>query len=335
MSKFKTLVNTNIDLVNDPFIKESKEILSINNPKLKGSYVKYGKEKSCDLDMEEKINISNLNHRNELLKKLLDKLVLNKKKIKIILLIFYFDDFRIKNILNSLGYITGLLEIKDCNLNFEIDKSLPSKVKEKITKRTNKLKKELNISNYIKLYRYLYRLNNQSWKLSEFINGEKNINGQNIVLNELNFTDLYIEIILDNFRVSNYISFNNKSKNKAPFYSSELNDLINNKEIFYYIVLKKIQVFLKWAYFNRIFKEKYIIGNVANTYNEIYDFREKIGNKYYHLCMLDNSLLIKKEDTIKKKYKVEFDKINIMSKDLYDKINKLYNNYFNLYLRFN
>ena len=292
MSKFKTLVNTNIDLVNDPFIKESKEILSINNPKLKGSYVKYGKEKSCDLDMEEKINTSNLNHRNELLKKLLDKLVLNKKKIKIILLIFYFDDFRIKNILNSLGYITGLLEIKDCNLNFEIDKSLPSKVKEKITKRTNKLKKELNITNYIKLYRYLYRLNNQSWKLSEFINGEKNINGQNIILDELNFTDVYIVILLDNFRVSNYISFNNKSKNKAPYYSSELNDLINNKEIFYYIILKKIQVFLKWAYFNRIFKEKYIIGNVANTYNEIYDFREKIGNKYYQLCMLDNSLVI-------------------------------------------
>jgi hypothetical protein len=332
MTKFKTLVNTNIDLVNDPFIKKSKEILSIFNPKLEGSYIKYGKEKSCDLDMKENLNANN---RNELLKKLLDKLINYQKKIKIILIKFYFDDIRIKNILNSIGYLNGLLEIKDCNLDFEIDKTLPSKIKDKIIKRTNKLKNKLNITNYLKLYRYLHKLNIQSWKLSEFINGEKNINGRLIKLYDTNFTDMYIEVLIDDYRVSNYISFNKENKTKSPYYTSEIDDLINNKEIFYYYILKKIQVFLKWAYFNRIFKEKYLIDNVADTYNEIYDFREEIGNKYYKLCMLGNLLLINKEDKLKDKYKIEFDKINTLSKNLYDKISKHYSKYLNLYLRFN
>jgi hypothetical protein len=93
---------------------------------------------------------------------------------------------------------------------------------------------------------------------------------------------------------------------------------------------------VKWGYFNRIFKEKYLINKTIDTYNEIYDFRENIGDKYFKLCSIDNHLSLEKEnkDLLKKKYKNQFTEINNSSKELYDKINKLYGKYLNLYLRF-
>lgn len=342
MNKFKKLNNKNIDITNDSFIKLSKEILSINNPKINGSYIKYGKDKACDLDMYENIKIKNTNDRNNILKILLNKLIINEKKIKLVRLCFYFNDNRIKNILNQLGYISGTFEIINYDLNFIIYDTLPLKIKDKLKKLKNILTNDFNIDNYIKLHYYLYKLNNTSWKLSEFIKGEKNINGINMQLYDTEFNSVYIELIYDNYKITNYITFINDNINndirkiKNNYYSADFDDLIKNKKIFYYIVLKKYQVFLKWAYFNRIFKEKYLINKTIDTYNEIYDFRENIGDKYFKLCSIDNQLSLEKEnkDLLKKKYKNQFTEINNSSKELYDKINKLYGKYLNLYLRF-
>lgn len=338
MNKFKTLINKNIDIINDPFIKISKEILSIYNPLIHGSYIKYGKDKACDLDMYENIKIKDINNRNNILKILLNKLITNKKKIKLIRLCFYFNDNRIKNIINHLGYISGTFKIVDCNLNFIINDTIPLKIKEKIKKLRDKLKINFDIDNYIKLHSYLHKLNNTSWRLSEFIKGEKIINGINIKLYELNFDTLYIELLYNNYKISNHITFisDNIRKIKNTYYSAEFNDLINNKKLFYYFVLKKIQVFLKWGYFNKIFKEIKLIEKTSDIYNEIYDFRENIGNKYFELCSIDNQRLLKKgnEELLKKEYKKLFKKINKSSKELYDKINKSYEIYLDLYVRF-
>lgn len=339
MNRFKSLSNKNIDVINDSFIKISKEILSINNPILNGSYIKYGKDKACDLDMYENIKIRNLTNRNDILQILLNKLIKNKKKTKLIRLCFYFNDNRIKNILDKLGYISGTFEIINCNLNFNIDNTLPQKIKDKINTLKNKLQLNFNIRNYIKLYRYLYKLNNVSWKLSEFIKGYKIVNGSNIKLYDTKFKNVYIELLYDNYKITNYISFiNNDDKNdntKPSYYSADLYDLINNKKIFYYVVLKKIQVFLKWGYFNKIFKERELINKTVDFYNEIYDFRENIGNKYFELCLLDNQILLTKYNSkLKENYKKKFKKINKLSKKIYTNINELYAKYLNLFLRF-
>lgn len=342
MNKFKTLINKNIDILNDSFIKISKEILSINKPIINGSYIKYGKDKACDLDMYENIKIININNRNDILKILLDKLIINEKKIKLVRLCFYFNDDRIKNILNQLGYISGTFQIINCNLNFLIDDTLPLEIKNKINKLKNKLSIAFNIDNYIKLHNYLCKLNNTSWKLSEFKKGEKNINGIDIKLYETKFNNVYIELIYDNYKITNYITFINDNSNndirkiKTNYYSADFYDLINNKKIFYYIVLKKFQVFLKWGYFNKIFRERDLINMTIDMYNEIYEFRENIGDKYYKLCSIDNQLVLEKEnkDLLKKKYKKQLKKINKSSKELYDKVNKLYAKYLNSYLRF-
>ena len=67
-NKFKSLTNNKIDLSGDELVIKSKNILGVKNPKLVGSYIKYGKDKSCDLDMHEKLNIFGKNERNETLK---------------------------------------------------------------------------------------------------------------------------------------------------------------------------------------------------------------------------------------------------------------------------
>lgn len=341
MNKFKSLSNKNIDIINDSFIKISKEILSINNPILNGSYIKYGKDKACDLDMYENIKIRNLTNRNDILQILLDKLIKHKKKIKLIRLCFYFNDDRIKNILDKLGYISGTFEIMKCELNFDIDDTLPLKIKDKINKLKNKLQLNFNIKNYIKLHNYLHKLNNTSWRLSEFIKGYKIINGINIKLYDTNFKNVYIELLYENYKITNYISFidhdnkYNDNNKKLNYYSVDFYDIINNNKIFYYIVLKKYQVFLKWGYFNKIFKERELINKTVDFYNEIYDFRENIGNKYFELCSIDNQILLtKNNEKLKEDYKKKFKKINKLSKKIYTKINKLYAKYLNLFLRF-
>ena len=127
---------------------------------------------------------------------------------------------------------------------------MPLKIKDKLKKLKNILTNDFNIDNYIKLHYYLYKLNNTSWKLSEFIKGEKNINGINMQLYDTEFNSVYIELIYDNYKITNYITFINDNINndirkiKNNYYSADFDDLIKNKKIFYYIVLKKYQVFL-------------------------------------------------------------------------------------------
>ena len=104
-NKFKELVNSNIDITNDNFVIMAKEILAVNNPKLKGSYLKYGKDKACDLDMNDNLYASSLNERNEIIKTYINKLIKHKDKFKVIKIKVYIKDERIQNIIDSIGVV--------------------------------------------------------------------------------------------------------------------------------------------------------------------------------------------------------------------------------------
>lgn len=339
-NKFKSKINKNIDINNDDLINKAKKILCYKNPSVSGSYIKYGRNKACDLDLEENININNYLDINTILDDLYNKLYLHKLQIKLIS--FYFDitDFRITTILKSLGYINGTFEIIDCNLNINIDKTLPEKIKNKITLLIDKLKINKNLTNYIILYSYLKKINKPNWTLAEFKKKEKIINGIKINLLTTPFTYMYVNIIFEKFRISNYLRFIQiKNKNiKYNIDSVDISDILLDNKIFYYFLLKKIQVLLKYCYFNRIFKERFLIDNAITFYNEIYDFRENIGIEYNKFCLIDNEINIEtdkdKLKILKKNYKIEFDKINNKSKELYDKIYQVYSKYFNTYLKF-
>jgi hypothetical protein len=66
MSKF--IESKNTDYKDDPFYLEAVNLIGFNKPKIGGSYVKYGKDKACDLDMSENMSYKDF---NEYLKKII------------------------------------------------------------------------------------------------------------------------------------------------------------------------------------------------------------------------------------------------------------------------
>lgn len=129
-NKFRELVNSDIDITNDHFVIKSKEILGIENPKVSGSYLKYGKDKACDLDMKEGIYVNSIDNRNNIVKSYINKLNDEKKNFEVVKIKIYIDDLRIRKIIDKIGYVNGLLEVKDFDSNdIKIDQSLPKKFK--------------------------------------------------------------------------------------------------------------------------------------------------------------------------------------------------------------
>lgn len=176
----------------------------------------------------------------------------------------------------------------------------------------------------------MYELNNPNWKLKEYLKGEKKINGLTVKLYDNNVSELYVEIVYDNFKITNYIQF---IKTKTPklqtdYMRTNFSSLIYGGEIFYYKVLKFYQVFLKWGYYSKFFFDS------VPLYNEVYDFREKIGSEYNKMCLIENKLTINETSELKKEYKKLFKSINKKSKDMCDKVINKYSKYLDIYLRF-
>jgi hypothetical protein len=102
------------------------------------------------------------------------------------------------------------------------------------------------------------------------------------------------------------------NKNK---YDVKLNSILffdkNKNVIDYYKLLKKFHTFLIWAYYNKI-KDYKIKNMIVRDYNNIYDYRENIGNTNSKLC----------------KY-ITYQKI-VINSDKLEKINKMVDKYFNI-----
>ena len=341
--QFKESHNKNIDIVNDNYIIKAKKILSIKNPKIHGSYLKYGKDKACDLDMKETISHD---YKTKELKTLCDKLISYRSDFILVELDFFIEDTRITDIIKKIGYMDGILKIHDMNIDNIyniIDVTLPINIRDDIIMLCNDLN-DLNKNNYIKLYNYLYKLNHPNWTLEEFKNGEKYINGRLIKLYESNFNSFYIQVIIDNFMSSNYIEFiddmmieDNKSNVLCKMY--DIYDIIDTNIICisYYLLLKKLQVFLKWGFFNRIYKEHHLVKLAIITYNDIYTFRENIGTTYNKLCSLHTKIILckdkNKKDVLEIQYKKEFNEFNNISKKYYYKQSNKYKLYLQKYVK--
>jgi hypothetical protein len=339
-NKFRELVNSNIDITNDQFVIKSKEILGIENPKISGSYLKYGKDKACDLDMKEGVYVNSIDNRNNIVKSFIHKLKDNKKDFEVVKIKIYIDDPRIRKIIDKIGYVNGLLEVKDFDSNeIKIDQSLSKEIQTKINELINKYDNEPTIDNYVYLNNYLYNINYPEWTFDELIEGKKKINGEFIDLYEYFFNNMYIELIINNFLTSNFIHFTGIGDDSEPetFKQFDLYDMTINDKISYYNLLKKIQHFIKWAYWNKLLKEKDIIRNTIFVYNQIDDFREKIGKINNETCLINTtSILIKdkmEKNKLKKDYEEKYEEFNLLAKEKYEKVAKIYSIYLALYLR--
>jgi hypothetical protein len=99
---------------NEPFVLEAKKLLQFKDSNLIGSYAKWGKEKACDMDLNERLYIE----KNEI-KDIFNEYFTRLKKENLIItsLTLNIIDESIQNILKQMGYLDGLFNIHNYNIN--------------------------------------------------------------------------------------------------------------------------------------------------------------------------------------------------------------------------
>jgi dihydroorotate dehydrogenase len=339
MSKFKSIKHSYIE--KDDFITDAKNLLELKKASIKGSYIRYGKDKSCDLDLNEELNLD-----IEEIKTYLNKLKLHEDTFILTKLSFDFYDSSIKNLLKKLGYLTGLLHIKNSNINkTDIDPEFPEKFKKKIKKLIKIYNKKNDICSYTNLYMYLKNNLYPTFTLEEAVKGEKIFNGKLIKIYNNPLKYMYIEVIYKNYRVSNFINFIKKVPNNNLIFDVDLNEVLykNQKKynMSYYKYLKYFFHFLRQSYFKNLFNDYKLKQKVIDTYNNIFDYREKLGEMNNKLCKIENVLLInihknqKKENKkIIKEYLTLKEEFELKCKDYFLVVSKPFLEYLKLNIRF-
>jgi hypothetical protein len=215
----------------------------------------------------------------------------------------------------------------------DIDKKLPTKIKKDLVKLINIYNETKNIFTFINLHMYLKNILQPTFTLKEALKGEKIFNGKTIKLSDNNFTYMYIEVIYENFRISNFIYFIKIIKSDSLLWDVDLSEVLykNNKEykMSYYKFLKYFFHFLKHFYYKKIF-DRSVANKVIDTYNEIYDFRERIGDMNNNLCKIEN-LNNKK---LNKEYYELKEQFELKCKHFFIDKSKLFFQYLKSYFRF-
>jgi hypothetical protein len=302
---------------NDPFLSKIKNILTVdkykNEIKFYGSYIRHGKEKSADLDMAETIIVKSNEKLQNILTNYFNKLKNNKylDKVKIR---FNIIDKDIECILKTFGYLDVNLNIKDDNIDLN---NIPINLENKANNLLNKYNNNKILSNYIELFSYLYSNAIPEWSLDEAIDGKKLLNNKVIELKNIVHKIIYIETIIDNIRVSNYIIVKNVN-NVKKVYKLDPNILYINLQksikcntISYYDIIKKFQNQLFKIY---EFKKKYSKFN-----NIIEEFRKKNGKLNFIIGQLENKIELVDDVNTLKKLNYKYNKILIQFNNIYKK----------------
>jgi hypothetical protein len=306
--------NNEIDLLTDKFYKKTIKLIGIDNTnQTRGSYLKYGKKKSCDLDLYKNIFINDLQIKNQILKNYINKIKKNEDKLIILEMKLDIFDERINNVMNTLGHINGLFDV--VNYNLTIDNNLPDNIKLNIEELDLKYRKNKDIKSYLELYYYVKSFLQPNLSFDNLLSGTVTFNDKIINIYNTNYTFFHIEVLIDNFSVSNHISFK-KNLMDRNMYIQKINSIITNNEFDYYKILKKFQTFLKWGYYNI-----HLNSSCIDLYNKIYEFKNKLGTINYKYCKYTNLKIIVKDPSelkiIDAKIKKYYKKLNERSKKIY------------------
>jgi hypothetical protein len=337
--KFLDLINAEkkqiIDVSKDKFYQEIYNLIVLKHPDIttfeRGSYFKLGKNKSCDLDFNQIV----LRNKEDVLKKYLELLDLNQKELIFTEIKFNIVDKRIKDTLESIGFLSGNFDIIDYDL--KINKDLPGKIKDKLKQLDKEFQKEKTIFNYYKIYKYLKDNMSPVWTIKDLKKGEITFNEKTYYLKDFEFDTLSVEVIYQNFPVSNVIHLSKettKLKIKENKVVKKVSLIFSNGKLNHYKLIKGYQSFLKWLYFTRKIKEKYLVNLVPEIYQKIITLRDKLGESSHQYCYYKSLFYLnnKKEDEEKMNY--YHDLLNEETKDLYDEIRKHYGKYVEEYLIF-
>ena len=339
--KFKQIDYKNI--VDDEFIIKSKSLLQIKNATVIGSYVRYCKENAADLDLCEKLEIDK-SEISDLLLNYFKNLKKNENNFFLTRLTFNIIDNSIQKLLLQLGYLDGLLQINNSNINTSyVDDTLPDSIKNKIKELIVDYNSKNDIFSYINLYMYLKDNLQPFFTLDEALKGEKIFNNKKIKLSDYDFTYMYIELIYDNFKISNFINFKKINKVNSNILYVELNEVLidsinqtNSKyQMSYYKLLKYFFHFLKKSYFNKIFEESELYPKAVKLYNEIYDYRKELGTTNNNICKIENEIIINNNDLLlQNKYKELKKQFELKCKEYFIQVSIPFLKYLKNYLQF-
>lgn len=333
IKKFKKS-NVEYSDIKDDFVTDVENLIGFQKTKIIGSYIKYGKDKACDLDLSEDITNIKQDDKINILHKYFIKLNNNKDKYYLVMCYFNMEHPIIKDIYNNIGYMDGLFNIHNYNEE-NIIKNLKLLNQNEITYLFEKYKKD---NNYLSLLESIKKKIKPLWTIDELLKGEKTYFNETFNIKTSKYNDFYIEIIYKNFRSSNYIYINSYKKIEEKYITFDIVDILHEGNIFYYYLIKKLLFFIKWLYFNKLIKEKNIATNSIDLHNEIFDFRNDIGNKYNKSCILNNNIQINKIKNIDtqnliSKYNTYINEINNICKEKYTIYTKNYQDYLKNYIR--
>jgi hypothetical protein len=326
MNTFTT--SKNIDYKNNELYIQAVELIGYKTPKVGGSFVKYGQDKACDLDMSETMDYNDFDSY-------INKIILNKKKFNLVKMNFDEPYIKLNNIKNKLGYFDGnFKKIQNESIMDDVNE-LPNELKTNILLNINEYKENKSLNTLIKLKMFIENNLYPLWNFKDIKNRKIKYFEQIFDINKNNFDVFYIEIIYNNFRISNYIIFNKIQKNDSKMYWN-LYDLVFNNEINYFKLLKKIMVFVKWLYFNKLIDDNNLHNQTIFIHNYIFDYINNIGNDYKIICNIKNELdianikLIKYQRKLKKHLDKKYQKYINHYQNIIDTNNNIYISKFNI-----
>lgn len=282
-----------VDLSCDKYYNTISSILAFtNNIKPIGSFALHcDYKKVCDLDLQERICIDNSDFFIKF-KSYVEKLKKGLKDNNIYFIKAYFDIpyMPLKTIMDNMGYVDGNLELHMKEFLTDKINKLPDELKNNINILINRYKKTKDINDYLNITKYINSKINIKWTLNELYSGEKTYYDTKIRLDESNFTNFYIEVIYNDFRVSNFIYINSGMKYNVPHQITFADDIMLNDNISYYRLLKKFKVFIKWLVYTNKITDNIMKESTMILYNEISDILETISEDYNKYCILMNKI---------------------------------------------
>ncbi len=337
------------------YIENVSNIIGINKCLTHGSFLKYGREKACDIDCYEKNN--NIEEFNNYIKRLYS----DKKNnyLELISANFNMKHPLFYELYIKLGYLDGLLNIVHNNSNNTIleliDKIKDDQCRENILELYKDYQDKKTLDKFILLKMYVIDKVYPKWTFDDLLKGYINYYDITFKIEDKNYETFYIEVLylkepFKNIRISNFIEFKEFENKKSLYIEKELDNIIINNKIYYYYLVKIIMFFFKRFYYSNIIKDYNLRKNMLNIYEDIRKFREKYGELNNKYCNIKNvldlaNLKIKKYNqkikkntenqkyikNLKKYTKIYMDNITLYENGI-NEINEAYKNNFHKWI---
>lgn len=313
-----TFIKSDIfDYKNDEFYNEVIEIFSYKYPELKGSYSKYGKEKSCDMDINEFIPPEEGFNKNSF-DKFIDKLIENKNKYYLLEAKFGTPYEKLKRIRDKIS-LDGIFHKHIVSSILPDIDELPDELRKPLKELATEFISNQTLMNFIKIQLFVKEHIYPNWKLSEIKKGEKKYYDTIFRISDMEIKNFVIEVIYKGFRISNVINFYKQRMEEDMIYWS-VSAVVENNILIYTKMLKHFMSLLKWLYFKNKVTDSELHKRIPSVYNELYGFIENMNSDNSRICKYKNKIDILKMKIKKYEKKIRKNK----NKEKYDKYIKSY-----------